>query len=152
MTLTTGAVYTGTVKNITNFGAFVEIINPENSHDKATGMVHISEIADSYIKDIHDFLKEGQEVKVVVTSVNENGKYSFSIKKVPDDQKLPFNQTNQDKPKPSYKKDSYNQKDENKNEGDNSFEAMMSRFKRISEDKTRDLKKSTERRNKSRRK
>ena len=75
MELTVGAVLEGKVKTITNFGAFVAL--PENK----TGMVHISEVANTYVSDIRQHLTEGQDVKVVVIST-ENGKINLSIKRL----------------------------------------------------------------------
>ena len=75
MELTVGAVLEGKVKSITNFGAFVAL--PENK----TGMVHISEVANTYVSDIRAHLTEGQDVKVVVIG-NENGKINLSIKRL----------------------------------------------------------------------
>ena len=75
MELTVGAILEGKVKTITNFGAFVAL--PENK----TGMVHISEVANSYVSDIRQHLTEGQDVKVVVIG-NENGKINLSIKRL----------------------------------------------------------------------
>ena len=75
MELTIGTVLEGTVKTITNFGAFVVL--PENR----TGMVHISEVANCYVSDIRQHLTEGQSVKVKVTKIDENGKIALSIKK-----------------------------------------------------------------------
>ena len=66
MELTVGTILDGKVKSITNFGAFIAL--PENK----TGMVHISEVANSYVSDIRAQLTEGQDVKVVVIG-NENG-------------------------------------------------------------------------------
>ena len=75
MELTVGTILEGTVKTITNFGAFVAL--PENK----TGMVHISEVANAYVSDIRQHLTEGQDVKVVVIG-NENGKINLSIKRL----------------------------------------------------------------------
>jgi S1 RNA binding domain protein len=75
MSIEVGAVIEGTVKNITNFGAFVQL------SDGKTGLVHISEVADTYVKDIHDYLKEHEKVRVKVLSVDKGGKISLSIKK-----------------------------------------------------------------------
>ena len=72
--LTVGTVVEGTVKQITKFGAFVLL------PDRSTGMVHISEIAHSYVNDIHEHLTEGQTVKVMVIGT-ENGKINLSIKR-----------------------------------------------------------------------
>ena len=75
MELTVGAIVEGKVKSITKFGAFISL--PENQ----TGMVHISEVANSYVSDIRQHLTEGQDVKVVVISL-ENGKVNLSIKRL----------------------------------------------------------------------
>jgi len=74
MELTVGAILEGKVKTITNCGAFVAL--PENK----TGLVHISEVAHTYVNDIREHLTEGQEVKVMVLST-DNGKINLSIKK-----------------------------------------------------------------------
>lgn len=73
MTLKAGTILDGTIINITNFGAFVEV-------EGKTGLVHISEVADTFVKDINDYLKEQDKVKVKVLSVDDNGKISLSIK------------------------------------------------------------------------
>ncbi len=75
MELTVGAVLEGKVKSITNFGAFIAL--PDNK----TGMVHISEVANSYVSDIRQHLTEGQDVKVMVISL-DNGKINLSIKRL----------------------------------------------------------------------
>ena len=75
MELTAGTILEGKVKSITNFGAFISL--PENK----TGLVHISEVASTYVSDIRQHLTEGQDVKVVVIS-NENGKLNLSIKRL----------------------------------------------------------------------
>ena len=75
MELTVGAILEGKVKTITNFGAFVAL--PEGK----TGMIHISEVANSYVSDIHQHLTEGQDVKVMVIGL-ENGKVNLSIKRL----------------------------------------------------------------------
>ncbi len=75
MEWTVGTLLEGKVKTITKFGAFVTL--PENR----TGMVHISEVANTYVSDIREHLTEGQSVKVKVIGVDENGKIGLSIKK-----------------------------------------------------------------------
>ena len=75
MELTVGAILEGKVKSITNFGAFIAL--PENK----TGMVHISEVANTYVSDIRQHLTEGQDVKVMVISA-EAGKVNLSIKRL----------------------------------------------------------------------
>ena len=75
MELTVGAIVEGKIKSITNFGAFVSL--PENK----TGMVHISEVSNTYVSDIRQHLTEGQDVKVMVIGA-ENGKINLSIKRL----------------------------------------------------------------------
>ena len=75
MELTVGAILEGKVKTITNFGAFVAL--PENK----TGMVHISEVANTFVSDIRQHLTEGQDVKVMVIST-EGGKINLSMKRL----------------------------------------------------------------------
>ena len=75
MELTVGVILEGKVKSITNFGAFISL--PENK----TGLVHISEVANTYVSDVRQHLTEGQDVKVMVLS-NENGKLNLSIKRL----------------------------------------------------------------------
>lgn len=75
MTLQVGEIVEGKVRNIMPFGAFV------NLPDNKTGLVHISEVATDYIKDINERLKPGDDVKVKVLSIDESGKISLSIKR-----------------------------------------------------------------------
>ena len=70
-----GAIFDGKVKTITNFGAFVTL--PENK----TGLVHISEVANTFVSDIRQHLTEGQDVKVMVIGT-ENSKINLSIKRL----------------------------------------------------------------------
>ena len=74
MAIEVGSVVEGKVTRITNFGAFVEL--PEGK----VGLIHISEVADVYVKDVHDFLKERDKVKVKVLSIDDKGKIALSIK------------------------------------------------------------------------
>ena len=116
MSIEVGSKLQGKVTGITHFGAFVEL------EKGTTGLVHISEVADTYVKDINEHLSIGEEIKVKVINVQEDGKIGLSIKKA------------QDK---SERKKSARQPDE-------SFEAKMSRFLRDSEDRLASLKKHTE--------
>ncbi len=81
-----GSVVEGKVTGITKFGAFVAL--PEGK----SGLVHISEIAYSYVNDVKDHLKEGQEVKVKVIGIDENGRINLSIKKAMDPPPRPAGQ------------------------------------------------------------
>ncbi len=75
MEIEVGSVLEGKVTGITKFGAFVSL--PEGK----SGLVHISEIAYTYVNDVKDYLQEGQEVKVKVIGVDDNGRINLSIKK-----------------------------------------------------------------------
>ena len=81
-----GSVLEGKVTGITKFGAFVSL--PEGK----SGLVHISEVAYSYVNDVKDHLKEGQEVKVKVIGIDENGRINLSIKKAMDPPPRPAGQ------------------------------------------------------------
>ena len=71
MQLEVGAVLEGKVTGITKFGAFVELPGGK------TGMVHISEIAPTFVKEIRDYVTENQMVKVKILSISEEGKVSL---------------------------------------------------------------------------
>lgn len=78
MSIEVGATVEGKVTGITNFGAFVELKNGD------TGLVHISEVANTYVKDISNYLKEDETVKVKVINIDDDGKIGLSIKQLED--------------------------------------------------------------------
>jgi S1 RNA binding domain protein len=125
MTLKAGSILEGTVVNITNFGAFVELTGGR------TGLVHISEVSNTFVKDIRSFLKEKDKVKVKVISIEEDGKISLSIKQA---QEYPAKKStrpididwNQDRTKI----------------GSMSFEERLSKFMKDSEERYQDLKRN----------
>ncbi|SKA95440.1 S1 RNA binding domain protein [Caloramator quimbayensis] len=124
MTLQIGSVLEGTVVNITNFGAFVELSGK-------TGLVHISEISDTYVKDIRQHLKEKDKVKVKVIGIDNDGKISLSIR-----QANPQKKTN----KPVEIDWDY----ERKKVTALSFEERLAKFLKDSEEKFQDIKKNQE--------
>lgn len=79
MSIEVGSKVSGKISGITNFGAFVDL------GDKKTGLVHISEVSDGFVKDIHDVLTVGDTVTVKVLSVGDDGKISLSIRKAQDE-------------------------------------------------------------------
>ena len=89
-----GSILDGKVTGITKFGAFVSL--PEGR----SGLVHISEIAYSYVNEVSEHLKEGQEVKVKVIGIDQANRINLSIKQVaPPPQRAPrpnFNRNNND--------------------------------------------------------
>lgn len=146
MQLEIGKIYTGKVKGITQYGAFVDIDGGGN------GMVHISEIANTFVNEIRDHLTEGQDVRVKVIGINEAGKVSLSIKKAVD------SDAPQDKPQraaqPRERRSKPNVWEPKKAvpQSEMTFEDMMSHFKQSSEERIGDLKRSTDRKNGTRRK
>jgi len=74
MSLVQGDIVEGVVTGITNFGAFVELPGGQ------TGLVHISEVAEVYVKDINEFLKVNDKVKVKIIAVDPKGKIGLSLK------------------------------------------------------------------------
>ena len=75
MEFTPGTILEGKVKSITKFGAFISL--PEGR----SGLVHISEIAYTYVNEVRDFLTEGQGVKVQILEVDQAGRLNLSIKR-----------------------------------------------------------------------
>ncbi|MDD4569381.1 MAG: S1 RNA-binding domain-containing protein [Tepidanaerobacteraceae bacterium] len=115
MPVEVGQIVEGKVTGITRFGAFVQL------SDGVTGLVHISEVADSFVKDVNDFLKENDIVKVKVISISSDGKISLSIRKT--------------------KESSHNRKPK---ENDLSFEDKLAKFLKDSEEKLLDIKRNHE--------
>lgn len=116
MPLEVGVIVEGTVSGITNFGAFVEL------GEGKTGLVHISEVADDYVKNIREYLEDKQKVKVKVLSINPDGKISLSIRQAA----LPK--------KKSVKPTEIDWGSVNNNQS-GSFEDKMSRYMKDSEEK-----------------
>ncbi|WP_070121555.1 S1 domain-containing RNA-binding protein [Bacillus marinisedimentorum] len=121
MSIEVGSKLQGKVTGITNFGAFVEL--PGGS----TGLVHISEVADNYVKDINDHLKVGETVEVKVINVEKDGKIGLSIKRAKAPEKRESSRRPQ-RPRQNFE----------------SFEQKMNRFLKDSEDRLSSLKKHTE--------
>ena len=149
MSLSVGNIVNGKVTGITNFGAFVE------TEDGSRGMIHISEISRSYVENIKSVLKVGQPVTAKVISISEDGKIALSMKQLEqgDPAKKPQRKPKTDKPAPKPKK-KYEPAPAVTSPGDYqwessgpgaTFEDMMSRFKRTSEDKMSDLKRGESR-------
>ncbi len=153
-----GQIYEGKITSITNFGAFVTL------PDGPDGMVHISEVSDGFVKDIHDVLQVGQMVKVKVISISDNGKIALSVKKAVDkprqsekkeftprpQQSRPVKKPQEHKPQPQVIICSDGVWEESVS-SDPNFEDMMSKFRKSSQDRMSDLKRGNENRGYSRR-
>lgn len=125
MQLEVGNILEGKVTGITKFGAFVEL------EPGTTGMVHISEVASSFVKDISEHLQQDQVVKVKVLSIGEDGKISLSIKRASEERRPVQQRRNNSR----FDNDRPMKKDEPM-----SFEEMMAKYKQSSEEKMSDLK------------
>ncbi len=112
----------GVITGITKFGAFVELPGG------ITGLVHISEVADEYVKDINEFFKKTDRVKVKILNVENSGKIGLSIRQAVDGYKAQ-NNNGRSRPAPVNKA---------------SFEDKMNRFLKESDERLLDLKRNTE--------
>lgn len=140
MQIEEGAIVSGKVTGLTDFGAFIEM------EDGKTGMIHISEVAANYVKDIREHISVGQEVKAKVISVTPDGKISLSIKKL---NEQPREQRPQRPQKPKGERRApqvwNGQKSSAPADGaKQSFEDMMARFKQVSDEKMTDLKRASD--------
>ena len=115
MAIEVGHIYLGTVTGLSGFGAFVKLPGGKS------GMVHISEVSEGYVKNISDHLSEGSEVRVKVIAIDGKGRINLSIKKALEEEAAPAKKTV-------------------------SFEDMLSKFKQESDDKFADFKLSKENR------
>ena len=155
MQLEIGSTYQGKVKRITNYGAFIAIQPDAAAPETVTGMVHISEISNRFVHDIHEFVQEGQEVQVKVIGMQDN-KISLSMKQTeqPQQQQRTRNQNgdapharSQQRP-PRRDRDRPNVWQPPKPKppmSELSFEDMLSQFKQNSEERICDIKRNTER-------
>lgn len=124
----------GKVTGITNFGAFIELPNG------ATGLVHISEVADSYVKDINEHLKVGDAVEVKVMNVESDGKIGLSIRRAKPEAERP---QRPQRPKSGGGGGGRQGNRPNQNRPEN-FEQKMARFMKDSEERLSTLKRATE--------
>ncbi len=134
MELGVGQIVEGKITGITNFGVFLDI------GDGKSGLVHISEVARSYVSDINEFVKVGDVVKAKVLTISDDGKIALSIKKALEPEKSEERRERRERrntppPKPD---GSYTWMP--KKQEPASFEEMMNRFKQTSDEKFSDLK------------
>ncbi len=153
MQVEVGKIYEGKVTGITKFGAFVEV------EGNVTGMVHISEVSNTFVNDINEVLQKGQAVKVKVIKIDESGKIGMSIKRTEERPKTDRKSFVKDKeshgpksfapkkpvkekkePEPVFYSDGYVAKPS----GNADFEDMLSKFKASSEERISDLKRTTD--------
>ncbi len=137
MQLQVGMVTEGKVTGITKFGAFVAL--PEGK----SGLVHISEIANTFVSDVHDYVQVGQTVKVKVIGISEDGKINLSIKKA-EEQPRPERRPARPQSAPSQPRQQYNARQPvpraNGPTGDASFEDKLKQFMQESDSRMADNK------------
>lgn len=134
MSIEVGAKISGKVSGITNFGAFIDL------GEGKTGLVHISEVSNNYVKDINDVLKVGETVEVKVMSIGNDGKIGLSIRRVSEEvpERAPKKEFTRPQRK-EYKKpvvQAAHKKDD--------FDSLMSSFLKDSDDRLTSLKRNTE--------
>lgn len=138
MSIEVGAKLQGKVSGITNFGAFIDLGGGK------TGLVHISEVSNGFVKDINDVLSVGDEVTVLVTTIGNDGKIGLSIRKAedkPKEEKYPkkeFNRSSQKKV--ASRNNQTNAGSNNKQD----FDSLMSSFLKDSDDRLSSLRRNTE--------
>ena len=140
MVIEVGSVVEGVVSRITNFGAFVDIEGGKN------GLIHISEISDFYVRDVHDFLAEGDKVQAKIINIDERGKIALSLKQM----KQPGQDNEQENSTETRNKFARNERTDR---GDikrpvrqlsASFEDKLSKFMKESDEKLADRKRRTD--------
>ena len=142
MSIEVGNILEGVVTGITKFGAFVELPGGK------VGLVHISEVADVYVKDVNDFLKEKDKVKVKVLNVDDHGKIGLSIKQL--QEKKAEEQPQQRNARPvtnsNYRSNASRKSFNNDFRRHNSvsFEDKLSKFLKDSDEKLTDLRRKTD--------
>ncbi len=131
MSIEVGSKLQGKVTGITNFGAFVELPNG------STGLVHISEVADNYVKDINEHFKVGDMVEVKVMNVGTDGKIGLSIRKAkPESEQRPERPQRPQRPRQGGRPSPIDRPE--------NFETKMAKFMKDSEERLSTLKRATE--------
>ena len=134
MALQTGEVVEGSIEKLVEYGIFVKLPNEE------TGLVHISQIADAFVRDVSDYFKVGDSVKVKVLGLNDRGRYELSVKDA--EPREPVYAS--DPPGPAPRRPSGGR-------GSAMFEERLSDFIKHSDDRSLDLRRNRDARRKGRR-
>ncbi|MBQ2691360.1 MAG: S1 RNA-binding domain-containing protein [Clostridia bacterium] len=145
MEFTVGSIYEGKVTGVTGFGAFVQLA-PGKS-----GMVHISEIANTYVDDIKKHVNEGDTVKVKLIAIDQNGRINLSIKKALPVQEKPQAAPKQEKAAAPAAEEATSDGSMLEKSKDSIFEDKLRMFMQRSESKMSDLRMQNDKRSKSRR-
>ena len=147
MELEVGNIYEGKVTGITKYGAFV------NFEGGKSGLVHISEIANTFVSDVANHVKMGQMIRVKVLSISNDGKINLSIKQAEapakEKEEAPKRFT---APVKHQKYDMAPIPAANENSGDINFEDRLKKFMQESDSRIADSRMYSDRRQRSRRK
>lgn len=146
MSIEVGQKLSGKVTGITNFGAFVSL--PENQ----SGLVHISEVSDGFVKDVNDYLAVGDEVTVKVLKVTPDGKVNLSLRQAQeqnagsgtDASPKQSTRPKQDRSQQNERMAKHEFKPKSSTPPTDDFDKMMSQFLKDSEDRLTSLKRNTE--------
>ena len=150
MSIEVGQKLSGKVTGITHFGVFVSL--PENK----TGLVHISEVSNGFVKEISSILTVGQEVEVKVLSIAEDGKISLSIRQAMEQPERPVPRPKRERfergegqssnreraPRPAKRDEEFGSAAAKPKLDD--FDQLMSNFLKDSEDRLSSLRRNTE--------
>jgi S1 RNA binding domain protein len=136
-----GEIIDGKVQGITTFGAFIELPGG------LVGLVHISEIADTYVKDVKDFIKEGDAVKVKVLNV-AGKKIGLSIKQTLPPKVIPP-RVNRPESRPDFNRRDSRGFSQKRNETPVSLDDKIARFLKESDERMQSLKNKVETRKRS---
>ena len=146
MELAAGSIYEGKVTGVTKFGAFVSFQGGKS------GLVHISEIANTFVSDVGKHVSVGQTVKVKVLSISDDGKINLSLKQAVETAQAPGTEEKEETPK-RFSSPVVHQKYNmapipaaNDNSGDLNFEDRLKKFMQESDSRIADSRRYTDRR------
>lgn len=150
MGLAVGAILEGKVTGITKFGAFVSL--PEGK----SGMVHISEVANSFVSDIKEFIKEGDTVRVKIINIDDAGRINLSIKRAAENQQegrpSGYERRPMQRPRPAPQREGRPPREKQPRDPSTmTFEDRLKVFMADSESRMADLRHNTDRKSGSRR-
>ena len=146
MAIEIGSIQEGKITGIMNFGAFVSLPGGKS------GLVHISEIANTFVKDVHDHLQVGQLVKVKVIEINEQGKINLSIKRAQEEEKKEPENKSVSAPNTTSRPAVPEIGEVSPPSENLSFEEKLKKFMQASDSKNADKRRNTERKQHARRK
>lgn len=140
MTIEIGSTVTGTVVKLADYGAIVRLAGGK------MGLVHISEVADTYVRDVRDYFQENDRISVKVLKVNDKGRYELSTKQA-DVKLVPRSERPRDTQKAAPQLEEDDERLSFSRERQRSpltFEDRLTRFMKDSEERQGDIKRNIE--------